>query len=241
MGRKLTVYISNKEIEEISEALVKEVHTEYKVRHVDIDAIASYLGLKIRYEQFAESDPDKIGFTADGIAALNVIRNKVKIAVVFPKNTIILDRFLRRKNEARRRRFTLAHEISHVLLNHADPLKSAACFNRLYDNERTYTISELRKRMTLDECQANAMAAMLLMPRSLLSDLIRKRFRRRTIPVYGDNVLLPQTKLLLKRISDQLGVSHTTLLIQLRTYGMIEPHDISEYFEITYGDAHERS
>lgn len=235
----MQVYISNKEIEQIAKGLVQVSCGEPPLKFIDIDVIAKYLGLTVLYEPFAEDDQDKIGFAADGQNALTILRNGRKMRIVFPKHTIILDRFLLNPMENSRRRFTLAHEISHILINHADPTHSAPCFNRFYDTEKTYSINELHKRMNLGECQANAMAAMILMPEDVLAAAVRRYFRKSQIPVYGDSVFSSKTKPFLQKISEELGVSYTAMLIQLRKYGFLEKRNMSEYFELIVKESDE--
>lgn len=232
----MQVYISNKEIEQIAKGLVQISCGEPPPKFIDIDAIAEYLGVTVLYEQFAEDDQDKIGFAADGRNALTVIRNGRKQKIVFPKNTIILDRFLLSPNENNRRRFTLAHEISHLLLNHADPTHTAPCFNRVYDAERTYNMDELRERMNLGECQANTMTAMILMPKVVMADSVCRHFNKKQIPVYGECVFLSKMKPTLQKMANELGVSYTALLIQLRKYQLLEQRDMTEYFKLTMKD-----
>ena len=79
--------------------------------------ITDFLKLPILYEAFAEDDPSKIGFLSDGITPLIVYRAGKKTPVVFPKDTIVIERFLQRSDESGRRRFTLAHEAAHFILN----------------------------------------------------------------------------------------------------------------------------
>ena len=74
----MQVYVSNREIEQIAEGLVHVACGKPPPKRIDIDAVAVYLGLTVRYEKFAESDPDKIGFTSDGKSALTVFRNGKK-------------------------------------------------------------------------------------------------------------------------------------------------------------------
>ena len=83
--------------------------------------------------------------------------------------------------------------------------------------------------MTLGECQANTMAALLLMPKPLLESTLRRHVRRKRIPIYGECVLLPSTKPAVNAMADELGVSFSALLIQLKKYNMVERHDIQEY------------
>lgn len=232
----MQVYISNKEIAQIAKSLVHISCGQPPPKCIDIDAVAGYLGLTVVYEQFAEDDQDKIGFASDGRNMLTVIRDGQKRRIIFPKNTIVLDRFLLYPIENHRRRFTLAHEISHLLLNHADPVHTAPCFNRIYDTERTYSMDELRERMNLGECQANTMAAMILMPEEVLAASVRRYFRRKQIPVYGDCVFPPKMKPALQKMSEELGVSYTAMLIQLRKYGLLEDREMSQYFSLIVKD-----
>ena len=64
----------------------------------------------------------------------------------------------------------------------------------VYDTERRYNLNELHERMNLGECQANTMAAIILMPKELLTASVRRHFRKSRIPVYGDCVFLPEIK-----------------------------------------------
>lgn len=110
----MQVYISNKEIEQIAEGLVQVSCGESPPKYIDIDAIATYLGITVVYEQIAESDPGKIGFASDGIRPLVVWRNGKKVGVLFPKDTVVLETLLLNPAEKTRRRFVLAHELSHT-------------------------------------------------------------------------------------------------------------------------------
>ena len=226
----MQVFISNKEIYEIADALVRTFSGGSPPKMVDIDEISARLCIPVQYEAFAEDEQDKVGFLSDGVKPLKVWRNNRKTNVVFPKNTIVLDRFLRRPEEETHRRFVLAHEISHKIINSADPTRNSACYDRVYDSERNYSFAELQDRLSFEEAQANALAA-ILMPRFMLRAALEKFHKGKPIPVYGDSVFLPKTKTVLLKISGMLGVSHTALFIQLRKYGLLEAHDMTEYIE----------
>lgn len=92
-------------------------------------------------------------------------------------------------------------------------------------------MDELRERLSLEECQANAMAAMILMPRVVLTDSVQRHMRRKAIPVYGDCVFLPKVKPALQKMSVELGVSYSSMLIQLRKYDLLEQRSMEEYFK----------
>ena len=90
-------------------------------------------------------------------------------------------------------------------------------------------MDELHERLSLEECQANAMAAMILMPRVVLTDSVRRHLRRKAIPVYGDCISL-------QKMSVELGVSYSSMLIQLRKYNLLEQRSMEEYFKKTMTD-----
>ena len=165
----------------------------------------------------------------------------MKKAVIFPRDYVVLEQFLQHPEERSRCRFVKAHEISHILLRRADPTQNTACFNRLYDTERTYSMAELRDRWNLGECQANTMAAMLLMPRAVLTASVRRHMHRKKIPVYGDCVFLPEMKPAMQQMADELGVSYSSMLIQLKKYELLEQRDMPEYFRLMMkgGDGNE--
>lgn len=228
----MQIYVSNRELQSITQGLVQAVHGKSPPRRVNVDAVARYLHLPVRYERFAEADQDKLGFAADGIHPLSIWVNGERQAVTFPRNTIVLDRFFLQPEEQTRRRFALAHEIGHILLWRADPMHQAARFHSLYDPSRDYSIAELHERLNLEECQANFAGAALLMPRESLADAVKRHLRREQVPIYGDGVFLPSMKPAIQAMAVELGVSHTALVIQLRTYKLVQRRDMEEYIQI---------
>ena len=75
------------------------------------------------------------------------------------------------------------------------------------------------------------MAAMLLMPMPLLQNTLRRHPRRSRLPIYGESVLLPSTKLAIHAMADELGVSFSALLIQLKKYSLVDHREITVYFQ----------
>lgn len=228
----MEVYVSNQEMLQIAEELVRRVCGKPPPCRVDIDAVAKYLGLTVRYEQFAEREPDKIGFSANGKSALTVCRNGIRTQVIFSKDTIVLDRFLLNSTEESRRRFTLSHEIGHKLLAHIDPTYDEGRFSHVYDYKRQYDISDLHERMNLTEWQSTFIGAAVLMPLSMIREALWFHMHRKSIPVYGEFVFLPSMKPSLRKMADELGVSHTAMVIQLKKYGLLKQYSMDEYFQI---------
>ena len=147
---------------------------------------------------------------------------------VYPKYTVVLEKYLLRPGEEARRRFTLAHEAGHIIASQLDP-HANACFHRDIDAERLYTAEELRQRMSLSEWQANMLAGCLLMPRFIVKNALIQYNNGRKLPVYGTSVFRPREKEILGQMTRRLGVSRTALTIRLRDLGAFQYHDISEY------------
>ncbi len=229
----MTNFISQTEAEELCEAMLRLYlgRDAPAPDRINIDGfVRDYLKCQILYETFAEDDPDKIGFAGDGRTPLKIRRNKKVLAQVFPFKTIVLERRLLTPEESTHRRFTLAHEAGHVIAMRLSP-DSAACFHHTHDQEREYTIRELRERYTISEWQANTFAASLLMPVPVMHKALRKFNGDKRLPVYGETVFHPREKVILQKMSASLGVSFTALVIRLRGLGMLNHHSICEYIE----------
>lgn len=225
--------ISSAEIEELGEKLIRDYIGGREPPHcVDIEGfLTEYLQLPLRYESMAETDPDKIGFVSDGAYPLKIRGRDGIEEKVFPKGTVVIDRFLLRPGESGRRRFTIAHEGAHILLDRMSPIPVQPRFSRVFACEQQYDAKELFARFNLNEIQSDEMAAVLLMPRFLIARSLDEFADGKPIPLYGSNVFDPSDKLVLQRMADAMGVSYTALVIRLRGLGLLERHDLSEYVE----------
>lgn len=129
----MSIYMSRAELEEISEGLITAYANKYSnrvVQSIDIEHfITEFLMLRIEYASFAEDDTGKIGFLADGEIALLIYQDGKIISFVFPKDTIVLDKFLLAEKEQGRRRFTMAHEASHHILSKMYAMPSEGRFH----------------------------------------------------------------------------------------------------------------
>ena len=224
--------ISNKELDELGEGLVlthiKKSGRTSMPRCVDIEGIANSLGLKVTYEQFAEDDYDKIGFLADGVTPLKVRRSGRIVSFLFPLGTIVVDISLRRESESGRRRFTIAHEVAHFILNRHNP---APQYQRAFDADRCYTAEELKRQFNLVETQADKLAASILMPYFIVEIALKEHNNGNKLKIYGDYVLTPEDHIIIEKMAAQIGVSYTALLIRLKQFAMLSYRPITEYIE----------
>lgn len=228
----MTNYISRAEADELCEELIRQFmgDTDHELC-VDIDCfVTHYLRCPVVYENFAEDDPDKIGFASDGVQPLRVRTNGRTLEQVYPQRTIVLDRVLLNPGEEYRRRFTIAHEAGHIIASRMDPNVHAG-FHRVHDECRLYTAEELRQRLNIAEWQANVIAAALLMPRFIVKDALVQFNGGRRLPVYGSNIFTVREKVILQKMAKSLGVSHTALIIRLRDLDALKYHDLSEFID----------
>ena len=226
-------YISYAEADELCDCMIRQFtgNNQPMLHHVDIDSfVRDYLKCKVLYETFAEDDPNKIGFTGDGVSPLKIRKKGQIISVVYPKNTIVIERFLLRTEENARRRFTIAHEAGHILAEHISPGRTAN-FCREYSSEHICTVQDVKELYSIREWQANTLAAALLMPRFMIHDMLNKMYKGKKIPVYGGSVFRPKEKVLLEKMTDMLCVSYTALVIRLKNLGLLKYQNISDYIK----------
>ena len=234
----MTNYISRAEAEELCENLISEFSKTESVPlcFVDIDSfVREFLKCKIIYENISEEDKDRIAFTGDGKRSLRVSKGGVIKEIVYPRNTIVMDKFLLNPSENNRRRFILSHEAGHVIANRINP-DDPACFHHCANRERKrYTIQDLKDRYSISEWQANTIGASLLMPRSIMKSALKLFNGGRRLQIYGESIFHPREKAILDKMAKSLQVSHTALVIRLKELDMLTKHDVSEYIQKELG------
>ena len=228
--KKFTTY---DEIENLCEAMIKDFFKckQYQDLHcVDIEAfVTEYLGIPIVYETFAEPDPGRIGFLSDGIRPIWIKRNNENTQVVFPAGTAVIDKYLQRPTEIGRKRFTVAHEGAHFVLDKHVPLQPKAAFHSDYDGEMTYAPDLLHEMMSFNEALANRAGACLLMPRFLVRRVLKKYNNGKKVLAYDGYVMSLEQKMIIQKMADAMGVNYTPFVTRLKELDLFELHPIEEY------------
>ena len=113
---------------------------------------------------------------SDGIRPLWVVRGNEKKQVLFPKNTVVLEKYLQTQTEIGRKRFTIAHEGAHFVLSKHIPAQTDAyaAFHSEFDTEMVYSPEMLREMLSINESFGNRAAACLLMPKFLVLRLLKQ-------------------------------------------------------------------
>lgn len=228
----MKTFTSFHELDALGEGLSKDYINRthrWNARCFDIEGfITDYLGMNIVYESFAEEDRSKIGFLANGVDPLLIYRNGVAASIVFPKDTIVIERFLLNPEESSRRRFTLAHEAAHKIMEKHVP-KPVACFHSDYDAEANYTEDDLRRIFSLNENLTNRLGAAIIMPGFLIAKALKKYNNAQKLRCYDGGVLAPEDKINAQRMADSLGVSYSAFLNRLKELSLLDVRPLSEY------------
>ncbi len=111
--------MSRAELEEISEGLITAYANKFSnrvIQSIDIEHfITEFLMLRIEYAFFAEDDAGRIGFLADGATPLLIHQDGKIIPFVFPKDTIVLDKFLLAEKGAGTSQISQWHMKRHII------------------------------------------------------------------------------------------------------------------------------
>ena len=145
---------------------------------VDVEGIAKAVGISVNYERL-ENDVSGLMLFENGVA---------KVAI-------------NESHHRNRQRFTLAHEIGHVLLHAKD--------DRVFVDRRFFRNEWSSKGELREEIEANAFAASLLMPQSLIKQYLDTEGGITDIDVF--------------RLATRFEVSEQALTLRLVRLNYIEP------------------
>ena len=188
---------------------------------IDIDDfVANYLHCPVVYENIHKSS-DCLGYVSNGVKPLLVYRDNKVLEVVFPKDTIILDKFYLLDGQETKRRFTLAHEAGHIITDRINRINQEACYHENNDVQAR-TKPELKCRYSILEVFANRFAACLLMPTESVKKYIHTYFGHDKIMLDEYGHLSTYDKALLQDIADKMNVSFSALLLRLNELGLYD-------------------
>ena len=219
-----SVYFNAKQIDRICSELT-DMYTEKKldegtlITQIDIEEFTiKILGCSVVYENIAE-DADCLGFLSDGNSPLPVIRNEKTISIVFPKDTIVIDKFLNDPNQNNLKRQTIAHEAGHVIKNRMCGV-TVSEFNHAGGVELRY-VDDIHRRLSIKEAEANKFALSLLMPEGMVVMLMHKLYGDEKIVKQIDNTLTGKDSYRVSLMAKILGVSYNSMFIRLMNLKMI--------------------
>ena len=222
-------WLSNASIDELGNDLVKNYTDISKSKGFSVDIVGfvtKYLKLPIIYHRFAEDDMSKLGFISDGKTPLLIFSSGKKLKKIFPKGTIVIEEFLCNERELGRRRFTIAHEAAHYIV---DKSLLTASFHREFDTEQTYSTNDLKTIFSINEANVDRLAGSILMPEFMIKSYLLKHQREMGITVYDNCFIRPEDNIFLHRMANAMQVSFTALQIRITQLGLYEKRAPNEY------------
>jgi hypothetical protein len=226
-------YPSFRELDALGNGLAKAYLKKSRSKGIlsfDIDGfVIRYLGYNIAYETFAEADRNRNGFCADGTTPLRVCCNRKTMSVVFPEKTIVLDRSLLQPSENKRRRFTLAHEAAHPILDiHAGKVP-AGNFHTEFDKDEALTPEMMDRLFSMKEACTNRLGAAILMPLFLIDLLLKKYNDGCKLRCYDGGVFSTEDRHKAQQMADCMDVSYTAFVNRLKELNLLDYRPIDEY------------
>lgn len=238
-------YFNDKQIDSICNVLT-DIYTEKKfdegviINRIDIEEfVEKILGAKIVYESInadslveVDKEDDCMGFCSDGIQAIPVIRNGKSEWVVFPKDTIVIDNYLKMDPKMENhRRFCIAHEAGHIIKNRMTG-KVQAEFDHVGGVVLT-TAPAMKKRYSYHEVEANKFAASLLMPETMVAMLMLRLYDGEKIVKYQGDILGGEDVKKISYMAKVLGVAYETMYYRLKHMGHLVDGILETYVEET--------
>jgi len=176
------------------------LHNYYRIKYqkikfpIELDEIITFLG----YELKTYDLPEKMNAFTD------MIKRKIWVNsnIIPSENMKMYGRY----------RFTLAHEIAHIVLHEKGYLKTY----RICEKTGNFTELETLVRNPDYEREADIFAGNLILPRDLLKEEFRKKFGWQKL-YFKHNLLFPRgANRQFYRLKKITGVSETALLIALK-------------------------
>ena len=217
--------LSNQEAEEIGEEYARKTYERDRIDSlcVDIESLATdILKLNLIYESFCGKDIDKIGFLADGRESVCVWREGKPQEVIFPWKTIVIDTDLLRNDSSGRKRFTIAHEIAHYLIDILITREQKAYAHREYDAELHNSRDKLLDVLGMPENRADRLAAALIMPKFNIDKAMERYADNKKFTIYGRSIILPDEKIRMQIMANGIGVSFSALRLRLMELNYVE-------------------
>lgn len=217
------MYLTQKQIENISEKIVKEYYLVPGINSRPVFSInpvllcEKVLGVNIGY---AELSPDGSVLGATSFEDIDLIYRNEKgdevLRLEMQKGSILIDRSLAGNEQMRgRHNFTVAHEAGHVILK-----KFFYGEHKLENGPHFCKKTGIENAAFSDpeEWQANAIASALLMPKENVSYFFEAFGVNKPLRIYGTK-LLRREKKILSAFCEFFDVSKTCAVIRLSQLG----------------------
>lgn len=235
----MNYYHTNDEIDEIGEGLIRKYNYQAFIQgeSTDIEGfITSHLNYRIVYDKLATRDAGKMAFLSDGKTTLTLWREGKRVEVLPPEGMIVVDDYLCQEKNKARKRFVLAHEAGHIIMDLLNNRPITAAYNNDFDVEQEYSINELSALFDIKESRATLMGVALLLPKTLVINRVGTMIGfNKKIPLYGSSVLCDGDRVLVSKLAGHFQVSYKSMFYRLRDLKLFAPKEIDEYIDSSLG------
>ena len=186
------------------------------------DFVVNYLGCTLIYENIYEKDC--LGYLSNGTRPLKISRMGEIRKIIFPKDAIVLDKYLLGPGQEAKRRFTLAHEAGHLVTFRINERpNSVACYHE-QNGIVALSKNELLDRYNLQELFANRFAACFLMPADLVRQYVKLYFNCNNVTLDEYGKIRTYDMALIRKIAERMKVSISALTIRLEELDLYAPY-----------------
>ncbi len=225
--------LSKTDLEMIGKSVLRDYvkRAGNKVRlPLDISRFASeYLGLSIQYRKL--SDNGKVlGLTTYKDILLELPLAGGCEVVSVPMDSILLDDALLRDRLPGRGRYTIAHECAHQILARIEEKHTGISYRTAFQPGQSYSCRELKSAEDWSEWQANALGAVLLMPRANVIRQFEGLSRNPRLTLFGKKLNSTDYHVI-RVMALRFSVSKSAMLYRLREMGLVEQKSEAEYYD----------
>jgi hypothetical protein len=225
------LHLSRQEIEVIGNGLIADFQKKSAAQPagIDIEAFAEeYLGLKHIYTKLSDTG-DLLGLTTFAGIELMLTRNGRDETMRVEQDTLLVEEALLSDKSTGRRRFTIAHECGHHIIDRMGKELTGNYARARFVSGQAYACREVAKAFDWSEWQANCMAAVLLMPLQVVQYIIDTFRGGEKINYFGWRGFEPDDAKCITAMASCIGVSFTALKIRLGQLGYYEERLADEY------------
>jgi len=228
----MALYLSRKDIEAIGEVELMDYDTKYPgdlryPLHMILFA-TNQLGLDVKHRKLSDSG-NILGLTVCANTEVELPVSVVDNIVCEPKDAIFIESRLQCSKYQKYWRFTIAHECAHKILDRIQERKTGYSYRKVFEPIGWYTFEEAKTDEGWWEWQANALAAVLLMPKfKLLPYLKDYRDKLHKFTTFGGRLGDVDCKKM-KTLADKFDVSFSAMKIRLDELGLVSHKPKPEY------------
>jgi len=225
------LYLSKQDIEIIGNELISKFSETYSGEKpvINIEAFAEeFLGLDLIHAKLSD-DGKLLGLTTFCGVEIILTRDKREETIKLESDSILIEEALLDEKQNGRRRFTIAHECGHQIIDRLEEERTGVSVRTRLSKDKPYHCRELAGAFDTCEWQANYLAAVLIMPPDLIAYIVDTFRQGEKIKHFGWRGLEIADYKCVAAMAEFIGVSVAALRIRLGELGYYEHRPANEF------------